>query len=162
MTKKNILILTAAFLGVAYVYWQLYKDSFRRADIHISHSIRRGVGNPRHPNPSVTELGSDITLNFGLGNEYRLTEIKVVPAAEFATNKFAHPVWHLVSDSNSVPVRAVSYGQGIRGMHPDVRGALPDAVQEKVTYKLFIRAGKIHGEHEFTLGGDPVASPAAP
>lgn len=156
MTKKNILLLAVAFLAVAFAYWQLYKDSFRPRSIHISHTVRYRLSSPGRPTPKLLDAESGSTVNFGLGGEYRLTEVKVTSEAELATNKFAHPVWHLISDSNSTPVRVVVYGQGIRGMHPAVKGAQPDPLADGIPYKMSIDAGNLHGEHNFTVGaGQP-------
>jgi hypothetical protein len=38
-----------------------------------------------------------------------LTNVKVVVVTELATNQYAHPLWHLISDSNSIPVKGFNY-----------------------------------------------------
>jgi hypothetical protein len=93
------------------------------------------------------------TLSFGLGGRFQLTEIEVVPLTEWQTNHSVAPVWHLVSDSNSVPVNVFSYGQRIRGMQTAVAGARPLALEPHVAYRLLVTAGKIRGQHDFELGG---------
>jgi hypothetical protein len=60
-------------------------------------------------------------------------------------------LWHLVSDSNSVPVKTFFYGEYIRGMRPNLKGAGPEALQTNVTYRMFVRAGKAAGQHDFDL-----------
>jgi hypothetical protein len=80
-----------------------------------------------------------------------LKELKVVPVAALATNANAMPVWHLVSDSNSVPVDEFSYGFDIHGMRPALAGVRPEALETNVTYRLFITAGRARGEHDFEL-----------
>ena len=82
-------------------------------------------------------------INFGMSGDFKLTSVKVVPLAELETNKFAHPVWELVSDSNSVPTRAFTYGHRIKGMHPAVKGATADPLTPNTTYRLLVEA-KIH------------------
>ena len=60
-----------------------------------------------------------------------------------------HPIWELVSDSNSVPIAEYSYGLPIRGMHPAVKGATPDPLEPGVKYRLLIEAGTLRAEHDF-------------
>ena len=50
----------------------------------------------------------------------------------------AMPVWHLVSDSNSVPTKVIRYGQNIRGMKSDLKGVKPDALTSGVVYRLVL------------------------
>ena len=42
--------------------------------------------------------------------------LQVVPLAEFKTNRYAHPLWHLVSKSGSPRVNGFAYGTAIEGM----------------------------------------------
>jgi len=63
------------------------------------------------------------------------------------------PVWHLISDSNSVPVKVFSYGQGIRGMKPAVAGSRAQPLETNVAYRLLVTAGKAKGQHDFEIGG---------
>jgi len=94
------------------------------------------------------------TLSFGLGDRFKLTEIKVVSLAAWQTNHGVPPVWHLVSDSNSVPIKDLLYGMPIRGMRPSVKGATPDPLEPGVKYRLLIEAGSRKAEHDF----EPVAN----
>ena len=78
-----------------------------------------------------------------------MTCVKVIPLSEIQTNKYPHPIWHLVSDSNSVPTKDFSYGASIAGMHPAVREALPDPLEPGVNYRLIVEAGLFKGQHDF-------------
>lgn len=73
----------------------------------------------------------------------------MVPSVWLATNKYASGVWHLVSDSNSVPVRAIVYGQPIRGMRPKVRGAWADPLEPATDYTLLLEATEGSARYEF-------------
>jgi len=90
-------------------------------------------------------------LRFGLGRPLKLTEIKVVPLAEYRTNQNILPLWHLVAESNSVPVESFFYGQFIRGLKPEVPGSRSRPLTNNVVYRLIVTAGKIEGEHDFEL-----------
>jgi hypothetical protein len=95
-------------------------------------------------------------LIFGVDpRDIRLTEIKVVPLLEFEKNPQTLPVWHLVSDSNSVPVRQFVYGQRIRGMRPVVGGEQAGELDTNLDYRIFITAGRSTGQHDFRLGNTP-------
>ena len=146
MTKKNLLLIFfAVSLAVVYAVW--FTDWFRPATVKIFHThrnlrpnLRRGPGGGALPD-----------LIFGVNRQIRFTELKVVPLAAFETNKNVLPVWHLVSDSNSVPVKMFFYGQWIGGMRPAIKGVRPEPLETNLTYRLFITAGKIKGEHDFEL-----------
>jgi hypothetical protein len=140
MTKKNLwLVLLAVALATVYVVW--FSDWFQPKTLAIFHTDRGLRPNAR--------FGSSLT--FAVGHQVRFTELKVVPLAAYETNKNALPVWHLVSDSNSVPVKLFFYGQPIGGMRPFLKGARPEMLQSNVTYRLFITAGRLKGQHDFEL-----------
>jgi hypothetical protein len=143
MTKKNWLLLALA-LGLGVIYVRYFTGWFRPPTIHIAHTSRnlRSRAQPANASPP---------LNFGLNQQYRLTEITVVPLAIWQTNPSVSPVWHLISDSNSVPVRVFSYGQGIRGMKPAVAGSRAQPLETNVAYRLFVIAGKAKGQHDFKV-----------
>src|ERR1700722_16508935 len=117
MTKKNFIVLSAAFLAVAVFYLYMYKDSFRKADIQISLTIRPKASALAHKTMDLGDADS-VNLNFGMDHEYKLTSVKVIPVTALETNKYPHPTWELISDSNSVPTHTFSYGHRIHGMHP--------------------------------------------
>jgi hypothetical protein len=147
MPKKQLaLLLVALLLFGAYAYY--FTDWFVSENIQIVHSLRpvsakRTRTRKIEPSPAVN------AVSFSLDRKCALTEVKVIPAANLATNKYAHPVWHLVSESNSIPLKAFVYGASIRGMHPKVKGAQADPLEPDVPYRLFVVAGDLKGEHEF-------------
>ena len=143
MTKKNWLLL-AAFTVLTLVYVVYFTDWFKPKTVQIFHSIRT-------MHFRKLKAGAGPSLIFGINQKLKLTEIKVVPVAEFQTNENTLPLWHLVSDSNSVPVSSFVYGKPIRGMKPAVKGANPQPLETNVIYHLMVTAGKIKGEHDFEL-----------
>ena len=150
MNKKNLILIAVALI-LAGVYIVYFTGWFQPKTIQISHTSR--------PVRSARTGSAATRLNFGLGDYYSLTEIKVVPIAALQTNKLAQPVWHLVSDSGSDDVNLFFYGEKINGMDPAVEGARPEPLQPGVTYRLFVAAGKIKGQHDFQLGAPPVSPP---
>jgi hypothetical protein len=147
MTKKNlVLVLFAIVLAAVYAIW--FTDWFRPTTVKIFHTSRNLRPNLQR-DPRVG--GALPTLNFGINRQLRFTELKVVPLPGFETNKNVLPVWHLVSDSNSVPMKTFFYGQGIGGMRPAIKGVRAEPLQTNVTYRLLITAGKIKGQHDFEL-----------
>jgi hypothetical protein len=154
MTKKNVIVLTVTFMAVIGFYLYLFRDSFAKANIQISHTIRPNPAYIRRPpaGSSVEELPQ--IINFGLSGEFKLTSVKVVPLAELETNKYAHPLWELISDSNSAPTRAFTYGFRIRGMHPAVKGAAPDPLVPNVTYRLLVESRSLKGQCDFKIAED--------
>ena len=139
-----MLIAIAFVLAAAYAVY--FTDWFKPKIIQISHTGRatRLADRPGQKNNSTTT-----PITFGFDREYKFNEIKVIPVAALETNKNAFPIWHLTSDSNSVPVKFFFYGQRIQGMKSAVAGSRPEPLQTNVTYRLFVQAGSAKGQHDF-------------
>ncbi len=147
MTRKVwLLIALAIVLGSFSVY--LNRDWFAKDNIRIydrSRPVRAGfLGTRRVADSAVNPVV------FGFDRPLKLTSVKVVPATIASTNKYAQPVWQLVSESNSVPTKSFVYGMNIRGMHPAIKGAAADPLVPAITYRLLIEAGTVKAQHDFT------------
>jgi hypothetical protein len=144
MTKSRILIVLAVVLGGVSFY--LNQDRFAKQQIQILHRSR--------PDRSGASAGQAIDpIFFAFNRNLNLTLLKVIAVREIETNKYPRPMWHLVSDSNSVPTADFCYGVPIGGMRPAVKDAVPDPLEPGVKYRLLIEAGKIKAEHDFTPVG---------
>jgi hypothetical protein len=88
---------------------------------------------------------------FSLNGKYKLTEVKVFEQGDFKTNKYPHALWHLVSESNSVPTKAFIYGVPIEGMKTKVKKLNAEPLQKNVSYVLSVEAGKAKGESTFRI-----------
>jgi hypothetical protein len=147
MTSKQwMLIALAVLLGGFSLY--LNRDWFAGENIQIYHRSRpaRSGFFGRAKSTAVAAIDP---LFFAFDRKLKLTSLKVIPVSDIETNKHPHPIWHLVSDSNSVPITEWSYGQPIRGMRPEVKGAIPDPLEPGVKYRLLIEARNIKAEHDF-------------
>ena len=127
----------------------LNRDWFATNTIQISHRVSPWLDNQR-PGARGGKLGRPVV--FTLSEYYRLTSVNVVLAADIATNKYAHPIWSLVSESNSVPTASFVYGGSIRGMHPAVKGVQADPLEPGVTYRLRVTTKDQVAQHDFSLG----------
>jgi hypothetical protein len=145
MTKKSwILVFCTLVLAVVYVCF--FTDWFKPVTIQISHTAR--------PVPSRSSRGvMTMAVAFGLDRDYGLTEIKVVPLAEWQTNHSVLPLWHLVSSTKSAPIKFFLYGQNVDGMKPAMPGAQPKPLETDVVYRLFVSVGSVKGQHDFQIGG---------
>jgi hypothetical protein len=143
MKKNWLLIVIAVVLATVYVVY--FTDWFAPKTIQIFHTDRNLH---RQMQRNVIGLPS---LIFGVNHPLKFNEIKVVPLAGFQTNRDILPLWHLVSDSNSVPVKSFYYGQPIRGMKPAVQGSRPQPLETNITYRLIVTSGKFKGDHDFEL-----------
>jgi hypothetical protein len=140
--------MTIVLIALAGVYVFYFTDWFKPKIIHISSTSRAiharfrnsAVGNPE-PVPVI----------FNLEPQCKLTEIKVVPLAEWQTNKNSLPVWHLVADSDAAPEKFFAYGQRLRGLKPEVPGESPGPLVPGVIYRLFVSAGSAKGQHDFEV-----------
>lgn len=144
MTKRAIvLILFAVVLGG--VGLAAHFDWFRHPEIRIIKQIRppsRRVAMPAGDTPVYPVM-------FAFDRPYRLTDVKVVAVEDEKTNKFPHVLWHMISDSNSIPTKALAYGARVSGMKPKVPRAQPDPLEPEVGYHLYLEAGSAKGDVKF-------------
>jgi hypothetical protein len=143
MTKKNWFMVALA-IGLFAVYAVYFTDWFKPKIILISHTYRN-----LHPGP--VRPGVLRPLIFGLGQPTLLTEVTVVPFDGYQTNRGVAPLWHLVTESNSIPTKTFFYGEYIRGMHPAIKGTHPFDLETNVPYLLILHTRKATGEHKFVL-----------
>ena len=144
MTKQSLVLITFLVALIA-AYVVFFTDWFRHGQIQILPQIRpplRGVKTPVGDTPVYP-------VTFAFDKKYRFTEIRVVATDDEKTNKFPHAVWHMISDSNSVPLKAVVYGARINGMKPKVPRGQPDSLQPDVSYHLYLEAGDDKGDKLF-------------
>jgi len=158
MNKKNF-FLVGLVLVLAVVYAVYFTDWFRPKTIHISHTSRplrtfRAARAGRAGRAGQSDAATT-QLIFNLDDDYELTELKVVSLAALQTNKLAQPVWHLVGDPSSDSIKNFLYGQNIPGMNPAVAGSQAEPLQPGATYRMFITAGKISGQHDIQIGAAP-------
>jgi hypothetical protein len=139
--------MTGVLVALAGVYVFYFTDWFKPKLIHIT-SASRVIRSRFHKNAAVPPA---VPVMFSLEPPSKLTEVKVVPLAEWQTNQNVLPLWHLVASSNAAPIKVFFYGQRIRGLKPEVPGARADPLQTNVTYRLFVTAGKAHGQHDFEV-----------
>src|SRR5262245_48364461 len=116
MTKQSIVLITVAVV-LAGVYVAFFTDWFTKPEIQILPQIRP-VLRSRTAAPQGEVPVYPVT--FAFDKKYQFTEIRVVAADDEKTNKYPHAVWHMISDSNSIPVKAIQYGAPLRGMKPKV------------------------------------------
>ncbi|SPE59478.1 conserved exported hypothetical protein [Verrucomicrobia bacterium] len=147
MTRKQwILLAFAVLLGGASFY--LNRDWFATNDIQIIHRSRSGrTGLFRRSGGADDSAAAPVFFLFN--RRLKLKDLKVVAERDSDTNKYPHALWHLVSESNSAPVKEFAYGMHIPGMHPEVKGAAADALEPGITYRLLIEAGSLKAEHDF-------------
>jgi hypothetical protein len=145
MTTKNLMLLALiVLLGSISLY--LNRDWFAPDNIHIMHRSRPARGafrRPRSDNPLIDPI------SFWFDRKLRLTSLKVVPLADVQTNKYPQPLWYLISDSNSAPIKQFTYGMRIPGMHPALKGTVADLLEPGVKYRVSVEAGKQKANHDF-------------
>jgi hypothetical protein len=143
-SRDWLFVAVAAVLAAVYVIY--FSDWFKPKTIHISHTYR--------VTPAATRLAQNTgaIITFGFNRPLQITEITVVAVESAQTNRPASPLWHLVSSSNSAPVRSFVYGQPIRGLQPYLKGTRAQPLETNALYRIIVAAGKIHGEHDFRLG----------
>jgi hypothetical protein len=149
MSKTKIILSLLLVLGLGALSLYLNRDWFAANTIQISHRVSPWLENKR-PGARGGKLGPPVA--FTLSGYYRLTSVNVVLAEDIATNKYAHPIWSLVTESNSVPTASFVYGGFIRDMHPPVKGVRADPLEPGITYRLLITTKDQAAQHDFSLG----------
>jgi hypothetical protein len=150
MKRKKILVVGTTLLLVVGVYAYVYRDWFHPTDMQIYHrpSAGRAVGGQARAN----RVPAGAAVAFGFDRAYVLKDVEIVDVEALKTNRAAVPLWHLVSDSNSVPVKGFIYGERIRGMRPFVKGMRAESLQSNVTYRLIVKTDRLKGQHDFKIG----------
>jgi hypothetical protein len=141
--KPYILTILLLFLAGILVY--LNRDWFRGSPIQISHRLYRFSARFNAADDPI------IPVMFEFDRKLKLTSIKVFALAEIATNKVPHPLWHMISDSNSVPTKGFVYGLNVPGMRPARKGLTAQALDPTEKYRLQVEAGRTKALHDFTL-----------
>jgi len=147
MSKTKIITIAVFIVGLAGLSLYMNRDYFGSEPIQISHRLSPWMQNVR---AKKNDLGMPVT--FTLNGYYKLASVRVVETAKIETNKFAVPVWRIVSDSNSIPTSSFNYGSGIRGMRPEAKGVRPEPLQPGVSYRLLVVTDhKLEAQHDFTI-----------
>ncbi len=144
MTKKNLCLLVL-LAGLAVLYAACFTDWFKPKTLAINYKVSR------LPQRLQRKDAPPFLLLFIFNARLTFNEIKVVPLEGYKTNRNVLPLWHLVSDSNSVPLKTFPYGQLIHGMRPAITGVRAEPLETNVTYRLFVTAGQFKGERDFEL-----------
>ena len=145
MTKTGIfLIVVALALGATYLY--LNTDLFVPSTIHIQALVR-----PTRVDPTTRFDDTSVApVSFAFDKKFSLTEVMVVKANDAKVSKFPHAFWHLISDSNSVPVKSLVYGgMAPKGMKPKIPKARPEPLEPDVVYTLIVKADNYEGKIDF-------------
>jgi hypothetical protein len=153
MNKKEFFLvgLAVVLVGIYVVY---FTDWFRPKVMRIEHSersLREAWNGSQRVDPGGRQLLGNVT--FALHRNYQITSVKVVPLADYRTNKYAHPLWELGSKSGSRPVNGFTYGMPVAGMAPARPDLEPDPLEAGVDYRIIVEAGLVRGEHDFKIGG---------
>lgn len=148
MAKKQWFLL-AVFVLLAVVYVCAFTNWGRRPGMQISHTANSRQKGKIGPRVRAGAINTAI-MTFYFDRPYQFTEIKVVRLAEWQTNQSALPLWHLISASNSVPTKKFNYGLAIGGMKPFVASAWPQPLETNVIYRMFLTAGAVTGQHDFS------------
>ena len=141
---KNTVVLTFVLLVLAACYAFYFTDWFKSPTIQILAQIRPVRGVRATPGSTAT-----YPVSFAFDRKLQITELKVVAVDDEKTNKYPHYVWYMISDSNSVPTKAMIYGQPLRGLKPKVPRARPEPLDPEVKYRFYVTSGRYKGQIDF-------------
>ena len=148
MSKKNIgLLLLFVTLGAIYIFY--FTNIFHTPEIQITSKMRPVIA--RRGKTKTPPAPPAHTISFSLNDKYALTSIRVVEEEDFKTNKYPHAIWHLISESNSVPTKTIIYGMTVTGMKSKVAKVKPGSLRTNVPYVLLLEAGNLKGQTTFQM-----------
>ncbi|MEO6181959.1 MAG: hypothetical protein ABIP71_02400 [Verrucomicrobiota bacterium] len=145
MSKKNI-VLVAVLIVLGAIYVFNFTSLFQKPEMEITSRLRPQMNGRRGKGVVVGN-----TISFFLNRKYALTSIKVIEESDFKTNKYPHAIWHLISESNSVPTKVIVYGFPVEGMKPKIEKVRPEALQVNMGYVLMVEAGDVKGQTSFKI-----------
>lgn len=148
MKREVMLVSAAVVLGGLYLCF--FTNFFSGAKpLQVYAQVRFAATAFNHQKAPKADDIEAMPISFTFDGKYQLTELKVVNADEYKTNKYAHIMWHMISDRASVPTKGFLYGSKIQGMKPSIPRGKPDALQPDTNYLLLVTAGKQRGEVPF-------------
>lgn len=157
MSRSKTVCVLILISGLAGLCLYVNRDWFATRPIQISYRVSpwlKGSASAR----SKADLG--VPVVFSLDRHCRLQEVRVFKTEELATNRYAHAIWDLTTESNSIPTASFTYGQRIPGMKPRVKGAQPERLEPYVMYRLVIKTADDEAQHDFTTTPIPQATAA--
>src|ERR1019366_10377960 len=116
MAQKPFLpIALLVLVGGLFIY--INRDWFQARPIQVTHRIYRFAGR-------FGGADTPTPVMFEFDHRLKLTSIKIVALADTLTNKYPHPLWHMISSSNSLPTKGFVYGIDGPGNGFGVEGAV--------------------------------------
>jgi hypothetical protein len=152
MNRKTIILILLFFALVGLAVY-LSRDAFRREPIQIAYSLRpappqRQAVAQRRTTPSGKR---GYILTFALDQKTTLESIQVFQLSDALTNRYPHPIWELVAETNSPPLKSFDYGVPVRGMKPKVRGAFAEPLQPGQSYRVVVHTGSETAQRDFQM-----------
>jgi hypothetical protein len=132
--------LIAVALLLAALYAAYFTDWFKRDKIQIM--------SKSWPDFRNKDTNSVQPINFYIVPKVKVKSIEVF-AAEEATNRVPHYLWHMVAKSNAVVVTDFPYGGRIKGMRPFIPAQDAEPLQPRTHYLLRIETDKLRAEKDF-------------
>jgi hypothetical protein len=96
MSKKNVFLI-GLVLVLGTIYAVYFTDWFKKPLIEISARVRMSSGR--------RGVGDELQVSFSFDSKVKLTEVKVFAVNDLETNKYPHAVWHLITETNSIPTK---------------------------------------------------------
>lgn len=143
--QSTVLCLTLLVLGSVYVAY--FTDWFRTESIQIVYQPRM-IAQRMDPKRGL-ETKPVFPIAFGFLRKYTFTSVQVVKTDELRNEKYPTPLWHLVSETNSRPTKALVYGVIPPGMRPAVDDSQPQPLEPGTSYTLLVEASGLKGATNF-------------
>jgi len=144
MQKRELAWIVVLLLMVG-AYIHFFSNWGEKREIRVVATIRPALQGRRRGPPVAVTNASPFRVVFELDAYYKLTSLDVIQVDRQHTNDMKQDLWHLVSKSNSAPVKVFQYGQVIKGLEPDIEGAQPEPLAPGAIYRMEVSAGRLKG-----------------
>jgi hypothetical protein len=143
MKNKMIIVSLLGLIGLS-IYLLLARGC--KGEYLRIHAVLRPAPKGAPTQRGVTPM-YDVAFSFN--QRYPLTSLKVVAAADAATNKHPVALWHVIADERKMPVKSVTYGKIPPGMKPAVAGLEPESLQPNTEYLVLVEAAGMKAQTNF-------------
>jgi hypothetical protein len=144
MQKREIAWIVVLLLVIgAYIHY--FGNWGEKKEIQVLATVRPPLQFRRRGGAAAATNAAAYRILFTLDAPYKLTGLELTEVDRAHTNVEGRVLWHLVSQSNSPPVKMFQYGQTIKGLEPDLPGVQPDPLEPGGIYRMEVSAGSLKG-----------------
>lgn len=144
MQKREIAWIVVLLLVIgAYIHY--FSNWGVTKEIQVLATVRPPLQFRRRGGAAAGTNAAAFRILFTLDAPYKLTSLELTEVDRAHSNAPGRVMWHLVSQSNSPPVKMFQYGQAIKGLEPDLPGVQPEPLEPGGIYRMEVSTHTLKG-----------------